>query len=347
MRPYSCAVLASICHGPSISLPRHQNFTPCGCSQPCARRRSDSVGAAGMVAVLDQVARGIAAARAEVDRQHRLDVGGAAPVDEFVGAELVGLGRHPGEIEPARPLVHRADAVLPVVAGDEVAAGIAHDGRRQLAHQRQHVAAEALGVGGGMAGLEDAAIDAAAEMLDEGAEQARIGGADRDVAGRRTLTVRMEAAPLDGTSGDSTELLSSCEYGCCGLSSTARAAPLSTTRPWRMMMMRSLIVVGGGEVVGDVDDRHAGAVAQAAEQVDDRHAQRGIDHRHRLVGDDQRRPRDQRARDGDALQLAARQLVRKASPHLGQRQADLAQRLVGGALRCRPSPRGRPCAARS
>ena len=39
---------------------------------------------------------------------------------------------------------------------------------------------------------------------------------------------------------------------------------------------------------------------------------------------------DQRAGDGDALQLAAGQLVREAAPDLGQRQPDLAQRLVGG-----------------
>ena len=145
--------------------------------------------AAGVVAVLDHVAGRIAAARAEIDRQHRLDVRGAAPVDELVGAELVGLGRHPGEVEPARPLGDGADAVLPIVAGDEVAAGIAHDGRRELAHQLEHVLAEALGVGGRMAGLEDAAIHAAAEMLDEGAEQARVGGADREIAMKADLDV--------------------------------------------------------------------------------------------------------------------------------------------------------------
>ena len=55
-------------------------------------------------------------------------------------------------------------------------------GGRQFAHQREHVLAEALGVGGRMAGLEDAAIDAAAEMLDEGAEQARVGAADGEIA---------------------------------------------------------------------------------------------------------------------------------------------------------------------
>ena len=34
IRPYSHAVFVSICHGPSISLPRHQNFTLCGFSHP-------------------------------------------------------------------------------------------------------------------------------------------------------------------------------------------------------------------------------------------------------------------------------------------------------------------------
>ena len=135
-----------------------------------------------MIAVFDEVARGIAAARAEIDRHHRLDAGGLAPVHEFIGAEMIGLGREPGQIETRRPLLDRADAVFPVVAGDEIAAGIAHDGRTELLHQRQHVLAKALGVRGRMSGLVDAAIDAASEMLDEGAEQAGIGVADGKIA---------------------------------------------------------------------------------------------------------------------------------------------------------------------
>ena len=91
-------------------------------------------------------------------------------------------------------------------------------------------------------------------------------------------------------------------------------------------------VVGGGEVVGDVDDRDAEIVAQRLEQIDDRHAQRRVDHRHRLVGDDQRRTRDQRPRDRHPLQLAAGELVRKPPLHLGEGEADLAQRLVGEPL---------------
>ena len=48
-------------------------------------------GAAGMVAVLEEVARLIGAARAEIDAEHRFDVDFLAPVHELVGAELVGF----------------------------------------------------------------------------------------------------------------------------------------------------------------------------------------------------------------------------------------------------------------
>ena len=201
----------------------------------------------------------------------------------------------------------------------------------------EHVAAEAVLVGRRMAGLEDAAIDAAAQVLDEGTEQAGVGVADHDVASKLHVSlahrglsvdwqVRWAAARSVGASGSSTAPFSCVEYGCCGLSSTARASPAFDHAAVAHDDHAVADVVGGGQVVRDVDDRHAEIVAQRAEQVDDRHAQRRIDHRHRLVGHDQRGPRDQRARDGDALQLAARQLVRIASAHLGQRQADLAQR---------------------
>ena len=74
-----------------------------------------------------------------------------------------------------------------------------------LADQRQHVLPEALGVGRGMAGLEDAAVDAASEMLDEGAEQPRDASCrwqDRDAHGRRrrawALTSPKDGYPLQG-----------------------------------------------------------------------------------------------------------------------------------------------------
>ena len=181
-RPYSSAVLSAICQGPSISLPRHQSLTPCGCVVAVLLAQVGERAPAGVVAVLDEAARRVRPAGAQVDRQHRLDPGGLAPVHELVGAEAVGLGREPGEVQPGGPLLDRADAVFPVVAGEEVAARIAHDGGPELAHQLQHVLPEAVLVGRRVAGLEDAAVDAAAHVLDEGAEDAAVEVRDHEVA---------------------------------------------------------------------------------------------------------------------------------------------------------------------
>src|SRR5947208_8103177 len=40
LRPYSRDVIVPICQGPSISLPRHQYLTLCGCAKPCDLRNS-------------------------------------------------------------------------------------------------------------------------------------------------------------------------------------------------------------------------------------------------------------------------------------------------------------------
>src|SRR5262245_28670700 len=56
-------------------------------------------------------------------------------------------------------------------------------------------------------------------------------------------------------------------------------------------------VVGSRKIVCDVDDGEAVLIAQLAQQVHDRGAQRGVDHRHRLVGHQQRRLGDQRPSD--------------------------------------------------
>ena len=83
------------------------------------------LGACRCVAVLDEVARRVGAAGPEVHREHRLHAGQARPGDELVGADRVGLDRPPGEVVPLGPPVAGADAILPVVAGDEVPARIA------------------------------------------------------------------------------------------------------------------------------------------------------------------------------------------------------------------------------
>ena len=182
MRPYSVAVFISICHQPSISLPRHQNLMSCGLSQPCLRRRSESAVPLGW---LQYSTRLRAASPPRVPRL-TASIGSMSAARHQSMNSLVPKVFGSVDIQARSSRrgrsFDRADAVLPVVAGDEIAARIAHDGGRELAHHRQHVLAEALLVGLRVAGLVDAAIDAAAEMLDEGAEQPPVGRADHVVA---------------------------------------------------------------------------------------------------------------------------------------------------------------------
>ena len=69
----------------------------------------------------------------------------------------------------------------------------------ELADQVEHVAAEAVLVGGGVAGLVDAGVDAAAHVLDERAEQAAV---DRPDGEGRVEADRSRA--LDRSSGSAT-----------------------------------------------------------------------------------------------------------------------------------------------
>ena len=107
-----------------------------------------------------------------------------APVDELVGAELVRLERVPRALEHRRPLRLRADAVEPVVAGDEVAARIAHDRHAELLDLARDVGAEALRVGQRRSRLVDAGVDGAAQVLEERA-RARADRTRRGPGARR------------------------------------------------------------------------------------------------------------------------------------------------------------------
>ncbi len=69
-----------------------------------------------------------------------------------------------------------ADAVFPLVGGDEVAAGVTYHGDVELANEGEHVPAEALGVGFGVAGLVDAGVNGAAEVFDEAAVETGVDG---------------------------------------------------------------------------------------------------------------------------------------------------------------------------
>src|SRR5260370_27274526 len=70
--------------------------------------------------------------------------------------------------------------------------------------------------------------------------------------------------------------------------------------------------VGRSEVMSYVDDRYFQLVAEVLKQIDDRHAERGIDHRYRLIGDTEGWGRYERTGDGRPLQLASRKLIRDA-----------------------------------
>ena len=86
----------------------------------------------------------------------------------------------------------------------------------------------------------------------------------------------------------------------------------------------ALAALGDARVVGDDHDRLAARV-HLVEDLQDLEARLGVEVAGRLVGQDQRRAVHDRARDGGALALAARQLGRPVLRALGE--ADLAQRL--------------------
>lgn len=139
-----------------------------------------TVGPRGVVGVLLECQGLGDPAGAEVDGHHRLGLRAdlAHEADVLAEPEAVGLGGAPGEVEAAGPLLDGAHRVLPVVAGDEVAAGVADGRDTELADELQHVGAQAVGVGRRVAGFEDAGVDAAAEVLDEGTEETGVDLAD-------------------------------------------------------------------------------------------------------------------------------------------------------------------------
>ena len=78
-------------------------------------------------------------------------------------------------------------------------------------------------------------------------------------------------------------------------------------------------VLDDGEVVGHEQDREAEAPLQVAEQVEDLRADRDVERRHGLVGDEEPRLDGEGPGDPDALALAAAELVGEA---LGQARVE-------------------------
>jgi hypothetical protein len=86
----------------------------------------------------------VSAASAWIETKQWLGLHQSAPRKEFIGTELVGLERIPGTLEHLRPQVLRADTVQPVVARNEIAARVTHDGHPEAGDFGQHVFTEAV-----------------------------------------------------------------------------------------------------------------------------------------------------------------------------------------------------------
>ncbi len=74
---------------------------------------------------------------------------------------------------------------MPTSFGSKVAAGVADERHAELAHEVEHVAAEALLVRLRVAGLVDSGVDGATEVLDEGTEEFVGNGADGGLREKR------------------------------------------------------------------------------------------------------------------------------------------------------------------
>ena len=114
--------------------------------------------------------------------------------------------------------------------------------------------------------------------------------------------------------------------GCCGSSSTSSVGPISTTRPRYITASRSAMFQASPRSWVTTRMVRPSSSRSLQQQGQDLAPHRGVQRRHRLVGDDHRRVQDEGAGDDDALALAAGQLVRVAQevplrrPQPGPRQ---------------------------
>ena len=125
---------------------------PYGSGWPLAARRSPNAVPGRRVDVLDEVPGGLDAACAEVHDEHRLDTSPPCPRDEVVGTDQVRLDRAPRQVLPDWPLRAWADAILPAVAGHEVAPRVPDQGYTEAAYEAEHVAPPAVDIGRGWPG---------------------------------------------------------------------------------------------------------------------------------------------------------------------------------------------------
>ncbi|MDI2022050.1 hypothetical protein PJL18_02579 [Paenarthrobacter nicotinovorans] len=129
------------------------------------------VRASAVVGVLHNGAGFLDSLGAKVDGFHDFGAGLPGPVHEFVQSKGVGLHGVPGAIQAAGPVFPWTDPVFPVVAGDEVAAGVSDNGGAEFLDELEDVLAEAVLVSLRVPGFVNPGVDAAAHVLHEGAEE--------------------------------------------------------------------------------------------------------------------------------------------------------------------------------
>src|SRR5205823_4670344 len=113
-------------------------------------------------------------ARAHVDADVWLGAERTTVLDEIVGSEAIGFLSSPRELDAARTCIARTDAVDPVIAADEIAARPAQHRHVESARGIQHVGTKAALVRKRRTFVEDAAVNAPPEVLDELAEDASV-----------------------------------------------------------------------------------------------------------------------------------------------------------------------------
>ena len=141
---------------------------------------------------------------------------------------------------------------------------------------------------------------------------------------------------IDDQSGCSTRRRKSCVRGCCGWLRTALRRALLDDDAAIDEQHAVGDVAGKAHLVGDDDHGHAviGELAHHAEHVAD---QLGIERRGRLVEQDRLRLHRERARDRDALLLAAGELRRMRVGLVGEARPAPAARGRARAPRARGS----------
>ena len=156
-----------ICHGPSISLPRHQNFTACGSLYPCATRRS---------------LRRVPPGWLQYSRYSRASLGRRFPrftpsigsvwaslhhsINSFVPNALVSVLNQARSSRLGLKL-NRTYALLPIVARNEIASRVTNNRGTKFSNQLEYVTPEPVMVGCRVARLKNAGVNASAQVFNE------------------------------------------------------------------------------------------------------------------------------------------------------------------------------------